>query len=106
MTEQITIEGHVNRWIVVPNRSTNSRLWFYAPGFEVYVRGENAAKQFDTLANIAMNEALARHIAPGSLKTAASGYNRHGGQKSPPDAPKQRNLFPNHNDTITGVENE
>lgn len=94
MSEQITVRKNGWGWVVVMGRETGSRLWFYAPGLEVYVKGESAAKQFDVIANLAMNEAQTRHIAPGSLKTAASGHNGHGGQKKTASAPVQQNLFP------------
>lgn len=101
MIEIITIERQVNRWIVVPHRSTNSRLWFYAPGIEVYVRGENAAKEFDTLANIAMNEALSRHIPAISLKTCYPQYKKKSAPESADDKPRQKILFP-PDDTTKG----
>lgn len=100
MSEVITIEGHVNRWIVVPHRSGNARLWFYAPGLEVYVKGEGASKSFDVIANIAMNEALARNIPAGSLKTAARPENNHGGRKPAAGKPVNKPLF--KDDDTTG----
>lgn len=99
MTDIISIIRIGQRWQVVEERTPHSRLWFYAPGFEVYVRGEGAAKQFDTLANIAMNAALARHIPANSLKTAAHDGNAHGGQKPAKTPAKQQELFPVSDDT-------
>lgn len=102
MTEQITVRKNGWGWIVVMGRESGSRLWFYAPGLEVYVKGESAAKQFDVIANLAMNEAQSRHIAPGSLKTAANGHNGHGGQKKTASDAKQKNLFPVSDNTTKG----
>jgi len=94
MSDIISIIKVANRWIVVPHRETNSRLWFYAPGFEVYVKGEGAAKVFDTLANLAMNEALARHIPASSLKTCYPQYKEKTASKGGDEKPAQQPLFP------------
>jgi hypothetical protein len=94
MTDVISIIRVAQHWIVVPHRETNSRLWFYAPGFEVYVRGEGASQEFDVLANLAMNEALARHIPAVSLKTCYPQHKEKTASKGGDEKPVQQPLFP------------
>jgi hypothetical protein len=67
--EEITIERVYTGWRVVEGRVPRSRLMFYAAGLAVFVHGEGAYREYDTLANIAMNECLARHIPSASLRS-------------------------------------
>jgi len=93
-SEVITIEGRVNRYIVLPHRANYARLWFYAPGLEIYVKCRDAKEDFATIANIAMNEAIARHISVNSLKTVPLQENKYGGQNPPQPAASKQLLLP------------
>jgi len=99
MSEIITIEGHARFWIVIPHRSNSARLWFYAPGLEVYVKGENASANFETIANIALNECIARNIPTISLKTVPLPENKYGGKKPPVPTPVKQLLLPFYDTT-------
>lgn len=101
MSEQITIAGNYRGWSVSLHRASYARLWFYAPGLEIYVKGEGAARQFEAIANLAMNEAAARHIPLSSLKTVPLPENRYGGQKPAAGKPVQK-LLPIADDDTTG----
>jgi hypothetical protein len=94
MGEQITITKIAQRWQVVAGRLDNCRMWFYAPGLEVYVKGAGAAADYATIANIALNEALARHIPAVALRSNPIQENKYGGTKPPQSKPHQKSLFP------------
>lgn len=102
MSEQISIVKRRCCWFVESGRVSRGVLWFYAPGLEIYVTGEGASRQFDTIANIAMNEAQSRHIPAGSLKTAANSHNAHGGQAPATGKPQQKALLPTEDDMSGG----
>lgn len=94
MSEQITITKIAQRWQVVAGRLDNCRMWFYAPGLEVYVKGSGTA-QYHVIANIAVNEAIARNIPAVALRRNPLLENEYGGTKPPQrKAPHQKSLFP------------
>lgn len=97
--EQITIERNARGWIVAPLRANFARLWFYAPGIEIYVKGEDAAKQFEIIANIALNECLARHIPTPGLKTVYPQYKTKSDPKGADGKPTQLPLFETNDTT-------
>lgn len=65
---KITIVRQPIGWVVVDGVQPKSRLVWHAAGLDVYVRGPISGRDFPTVANIAMNEAIARRIPARALR--------------------------------------
>lgn len=101
MTEQISIVRKAFSWVVENGKASHARLWFYAPGLEIFVRGEDASRSFPIIANIACNAVLERHIPINSMRTVAITNKKSTGDKPDADGKHQLTLF--ENDDTTGA---
>jgi len=66
--ETITIKVHPMSMIVVDGRETGARLWYQAPGLDIYVWGAVPVKREHAVHFLAVENCVARHIPALSLR--------------------------------------
>jgi len=66
--ESITIVSAPTSVTVQPGKLTGSKLWFQAPGLDIYIIGDDTVKRHHAVAYQATLETASRHIPVLSLR--------------------------------------
>lgn len=87
--EAITIEVMPKTMIVTDGKVEKSKLWYQAPGLDIYVAGRVCACREHSVKFIAVEAAVSRHIPALSVKDVRI----RRAPKTEPKNPRQRSMF-------------
>jgi hypothetical protein len=87
--EIITIDVLPKSMIVMDGRSKGAKLWYQAPGLDIYVTGRVCACREHSVKFIAVEAAVSRHIPAISVKDVRV----RRAPKIEPKNPRQRGMF-------------
>lgn len=64
----ITIVRRADSWLVIDGVQKKARLYWHAPGLDIYVVGAIPLRVYDRVCNIAVNECIDRRIPAIALR--------------------------------------